>query len=132
MFRRSTEHHTPFGSASASHSVADMVMNSTTTSTERNPMTTTKRKPPKPRAKASPITPAEALEDFSLSNDQMLSTSQAAAVTPFSVKTLRQMRCDKTGPRCFKLGTGKQSRVVYRRSDLEKWIRSLVAVVQVS
>lgn len=88
--------------------------------------TKTKRKLLKPRAKASPVTPAAALEGFSLTNDQLLSTSQAAAVTPFSAKTLRQMRCDKTGPRFLKLGKGKQARCVYRRSDLESWIRSLV------
>lgn len=92
--------------------------------------TKTERKSSKPRAKASPATAAEALEGFSLRDDQFLSTSQAAAVTPFTAKTLRQMRCDRTGPRCFKLGTGKQSRVVYRRSDLEKWIRSIVVGVQ--
>lgn len=92
--------------------------------------TKARRKTSKPRGKASPVTPAEALAGFSLSNDQALTTSQVASVTPFSQKTLRQMRCDRTGPRCFKLGTGKQARVFYLRSDVEKWIRSLATVVQ--
>jgi len=95
-------------------------------------MTTTKTKPKtsKPRAKASPVTPAAALENFSLTNDQLLSTTQAATLLGLSAKSLRCMRCERGGPRCLKLGTTKQSRTCYRRSDLEAWVRSRVVAVQ--
>lgn len=96
-------------------------------------MKTTKKptcKTSKPRAKASPVTPATALEGFSLTNDQLLTTSQAAALIALSPKSLRCMRCDRTGPRCLKLGSGRQARVAYRRSDLEAWVRSRVVAVQ--
>jgi len=92
--------------------------------------TSTIRKPLKPQAKASPVTPAAALEGFSLLNDQLLTTSQAGSLIGLSAKSLRCMRCDRSGPRCLKLGAGKQARVVYRRSDLEKWVMSRVTAVQ--
>ena len=92
--------------------------------------TKTTQKTSKPRAKASPITPAAALEGFSLTNDQLLGTAQAAALLGMSAKSLRCMRCDRTGPRALKLGTTKQARTVYRRSDLEAWVRSRVVAVQ--
>ena len=90
---------------------------------------TTKQKTSKPRKRATPATPAAALADLDLGHDALLSTAQAAAVTGVSPKTLRQLKCDRTGPRCFKLGTTKQSRTVYRRSDLEAWVRSRVTAV---
>jgi len=95
-------------------------------------MTTAKttKKTSKPRAKASPVTPAAALEGFNLTDDQLLTTAQAAALIAMSPKSLRCMRCDRTGPRCLKLGSGKQARVSYRRSDLEAWIRARVVAVQ--
>jgi predicted DNA-binding transcriptional regulator AlpA len=93
-------------------------------------MIVTKRKTSKPRHKATPATPAAALADLDLRHDALLSTAQAAAVTGMAAKSLRQLRCDREGPRCFKLGTTKQARTVYRRSDLEAWIRSRVATVQ--
>jgi len=90
----------------------------------------------KPRAKAESVvetmpqqTPAEAIADISLENDCLLGTASAGELVGLSAKTMRQLRCDKAGPRCFKLGTGKQSRVVYRRSDLETWVKSEIAAV---
>ena len=83
----------------------------------------------KPEAKAKPVTPAEAIADISLANDCLLGTAPAAALVGLTPKTLRSLRCDKAGPRCFKLGTGKQARVVYRRSDIEAWVRSSIAAV---
>jgi predicted DNA-binding transcriptional regulator AlpA len=66
---------------------------------------------------------AEALADLSLANDPLLSTAKAAAMLGLSQKTLREYRCDRRGPRCFKLGTKKQARTVYRLSDLDRWVR---------
>ncbi len=83
----------------------------------------------KARSKAQPATPAAALAEFSLKDDVLLGTVEAAAVVGLAAKTMRQLRCDKAGPRCFKLGTNKQARTVYRRSDLEAWVRSRIAAV---
>jgi hypothetical protein len=69
------------------------------------------------------LSAAEALADLSLADDPLLSTADAAAMLGLSQKTLREYRCDQAGPRCFKLGTTQQARTVYRRSDLERWIR---------
>ena len=76
------------------------------------------------------LSAAEALADLSLADDPLLGTAEAAAMLGLSQKTLREYRCDRRGPRCFKLGTAKQARTVYRRTDLEAWIRSRVAAVQ--
>lgn len=72
---------------------------------------------------------AEALADLSLADDPLLKTAAAAALLGLSQKTLRQLRCDRAGPRCFKLGTTQQARTVYRRSDLERWVREHAHVV---
>jgi len=81
------------------------------------------------RRRATAATPAAAVADLDLTTDSLLTTKQAAALLGLSPKSLRQMRCDSTGPRCLKLGTTKQARSLYRRSDLERWVRSRVAVV---
>jgi hypothetical protein len=73
--------------------------------------------------------PTAALADLSLKDDTLLSTAEAARLVGLTPKTLRQLRCDRAGPRCLKLGTTKQARTVYRRSDLERWIRESVHVV---
>jgi predicted DNA-binding transcriptional regulator AlpA len=75
------------------------------------------------------VSAAEALADLSLANDPLLGTAEAAAMLGLSQKTLREYRCDRRGPRCFKLGTKKQARTVYRRSDLESWVREHAHVV---
>jgi predicted DNA-binding transcriptional regulator AlpA len=68
-------------------------------------------------------TPAAALANISLKDDCLLSTAQAARALGMSPKTLRQLRCDRAGPPCLKMGTAAQSRVVYRRSVLEAWVQ---------
>jgi predicted DNA-binding transcriptional regulator AlpA len=67
------------------------------------------------------LSAAEALADLSLADDPLLGTAEAAAMLGLSQKTLREYRRDGRGPRCFKLGTNKQARTVYRRSDVERW-----------
>ena len=89
---------------------------------------TTNTKPT--RAKKNPMTPAAALAGFSLKDDQLLTTGEAAALVGMSQKSMRQMRCDRTGPRCLKVGTSKQARIFYRRSDLERWVVSRVVTIQ--
>ena len=80
--------------------------------------------------KKSPTrTPTAALADLTLKDDTLLSTADAARLVGLTPKTMRQLRCDRSGPRCLKLGTTKQARTVYRRSDLERWIRESAHVV---
>jgi hypothetical protein len=74
-------------------------------------------------------TPDAALADLTLKDDQLLSTAQAAALVGLTPKTLRQFRCDRSGPQALKLGQSKQARTVYRRSELERWIRANAHVV---
>ena len=87
-------------------------------------MKTTTKKPAR-----SARTPDAALADLTLKGDQLLTTRQAAAVVGRTPKTLRELRCHRTGPRCFKMGRSKQARTYYRRSDLERWIRENAHVV---
>lgn len=82
-----------------------------------------------PRKGKTKVTPAEAVADLSLKDDCLLGTTEAARLVGLTPKTLRVLRCQKTGPRCMKLGTTKQARTVYRRSDLERWVRSCVVTV---
>ena len=49
---------------------------------------------------------------------ELLTITEAAAITRAPLATLRYWRHLGTGPRSFRLGR----RVVYRRTDLETWI----------
>ena len=51
----------------------------------------------------------------------LLTTTEAADLLRLSPRTLEDMRVTGSGPRYFKLGPGKRSKVVYRREDLEAW-----------
>lgn len=82
------------------------------------------------RTKTSKTSPAEALADLSLRDDVLLTTAAAAALLGLSPKSLRQMRSDRNGPAHLKLGVTQQARTLYRRSDLEAWVRTRVAVVK--
>lgn len=82
-----------------------------------------------PRRRAKTRTPAEAVADISLKDDRLVTTAEAARLTGFTQKTLREWRCKRTGPAALKLGTGRQSRVVYRLSCLESWVRARVTSV---
>jgi len=82
-----------------------------------------------PRVTKAKRSPAAALADIDLRDDCLLSTRQAASLVGLSPKSLRQLRCDRSGPKALKLGSGKQARCVYRRSDLEKWISGNAHVV---
>ncbi len=86
--------------------------------------------PPRRRTtKTSKAKPTTTPADISLKDDVVMGTPEASRVTGLSQKTLRQLRCEKTGPRWFKLGDKKQSRALYRRSDLERWLVSRVVTV---
>jgi len=72
------------------------------------------------RRKPTLIVPA-----VNLKGDRLLSTRQAAEVVGLSPKTLRQLRCDRQGPRCLKAGPSKQARVRYPLSALEAWVAGM-------
>ena len=72
------------------------------------------------RRKPVPLSPAVRLE-----GDRLLTTREAARVVGLSPKTLRQLRCDRQGPRCLKAGTSKQARVRYPLSALEAWVAGM-------
>lgn len=75
------------------------------------------------RAKTKTRTPAEALGEFSLENDRLVNTAEAARLTGFTAKTLREWRSKRTGPAPIKFGTGPRGRVLYRLSALTSWVR---------
>ncbi len=52
----------------------------------------------------------------------LLTTVEAAEYLRLSPRTLEDMRVTGKGPRYYKLGPGKRSKVVYRREDLEGWV----------
>ena len=81
------------------------------------------------RSKTKTRTPAAALADISLKDDRLVPTTEAAGLIGQKPKTLRQWRCEKTGPAWLKLGTGRQGRVLYRLSSLEAWVRANVTTM---
>jgi predicted DNA-binding transcriptional regulator AlpA len=90
----------------------------------------TKTLPRRRTTKGSKASPTTALAGLSLKDDCLLGTAEAARLVGLSPKTLRQMRCEKAGPRCLKLGAGRQARCLYRRSDLERWVLSRIVTIQ--
>ena len=51
-----------------------------------------------------------------------LTTIEVAGMLRISRRTLERMRVEGTGPRYFKVGPGKRSRVLYRQQDVETWL----------
>lgn len=51
--------------------------------------------------------------------EQLMTTSEVAAITRTPASTLRFWRYSGTGPKSFKVGP---RRVMYRRADVEKWL----------
>ena len=55
-------------------------------------------------------------------DDPLFTTKQAARYLSLSPRTLERMRVEGTGPRFHRAGKGKRSRVLYRKSDLDRWL----------
>lgn len=53
-----------------------------------------------------------------------LSTNEAAAQIRLAAQTLRLWRSMGLGPPFVKLGAGRSCRCVYRKSDLEAWLKA--------
>lgn len=56
--------------------------------------------------------------------DPYLNTKEAAQCLNLSPRTLERMRVEGGGPRFFKAGNGKRSRVLYQRSDVIEWLEA--------
>lgn len=67
----------------------------------------------------------QAAVSVDLSADRLLSTAEAARVVGLTQKTLRELRCQRRGPRCLKAGDSKQSRVCYPLSGLQEWVSQM-------
>jgi hypothetical protein len=86
-------------------------------------LVTTKGRRPKTK------TPAGPLAEISLTDDRLVGTTEAARLLGVAPKSLREWRCQRTGPPALKMGAGRQARVFYKLSSLEAWIRSSVTSV---
>jgi len=51
-----------------------------------------------------------------------LTADEAANYLRVSAKTLERWRVEGSGPQFFKAGPGLRSRVLYKQSDLQKWV----------
>ncbi len=54
----------------------------------------------------------------------LMNTEQLSAYLGLSVPTLERLRGTGEGPPFFKLGTGRSSRVMYDRRDVDTWLAS--------
>lgn len=52
----------------------------------------------------------------------LLTAEEAAEILRISPRTLENMRLAGTGPRFFKVGPGRRSRVVYKPSEVWAWL----------
>jgi predicted DNA-binding transcriptional regulator AlpA len=62
-----------------------------------------------------------------MSLEEILSMEQLSAWSGYSI---HDMRARGEGPASFKMGSGRGSRVRYRRSAVEEWLRQLEAAEQ--
>lgn len=65
----------------------------------------------------------DSLAKFSFENDRLVNTREAARLTGFTAKTLREWRSKGIGPSLVKFGKGPRGRVFYRLSVLSAWVR---------
>ena len=65
------------------------------------------------------------LRDAFRDQDRLLTEKEVARRYPWlTVNRLRSMRCRNIGPKYFKFGTHRNSRVYYRDSDIRTWIEA--------
>jgi len=51
-----------------------------------------------------------------------MTSAEAAEYLRLKPSTLQAMRVDGTGPRYYKVGPGRQAKVLYKREDLDSWL----------
>lgn len=56
-------------------------------------------------------------------SEKGLNTAQAGQFIGLSGRTLERLRLTGTGPKFYRLGSGKRSRIRYYKSDLSAWVR---------
>ena len=61
-------------------------------------------------------------ENKGLKLDELLNRKAVAQLLGVSTATLKTWVCERTGPSFFKMGSGRGSRVYYRREDVESWL----------
>lgn len=54
---------------------------------------------------------------------EYLTTLEAARMLRVAKSTLERMRVQGTGPRYFKVGPGKRSRVLYQVDEIRNWLQ---------
>ena len=64
----------------------------------------------------------KSLEQNGQGSEPYITNDEAAAILRLSPRTLENMRIDGRGPRFYKAGRGLRARVLYRRSDIERWL----------
>ena len=55
-------------------------------------------------------------------DEEWLTPPKAAELLHLKPKTLQEYRVTGGGPKFYKLGPGRNARVVYKRSDLSEWV----------
>lgn len=63
-------------------------------------------------------------QDTPISDEMYLTTDDAAQMLSLSPRTMERLRVSGGGPKFFKAGPGKRSRVLYGKSDLIKWLEA--------
>ena len=61
---------------------------------------------------------------------ELLDRKQVAVLLGISVGTLKAWVCERKGPVFYKMGSGRGSRVYYRREDVQGWLDSNSVRVQ--
>ncbi|GJM02661.1 MAG: hypothetical protein DHS20C08_11620 [Rhodomicrobium sp.] len=67
-------------------------------------------------------TPPAKIKDTPISDQLYLTTDDAAQLLSLSPRTMERLRVNGGGPRFYKAGPGKRSRVLYGKSDLIDWL----------
>ena len=59
-----------------------------------------------------------------MDNKDLMTTNECGKYLNMCVQTLARWRMEKKGPKYFKLGEGKNSRVFYKAQDVDEWVES--------
>jgi predicted DNA-binding transcriptional regulator AlpA len=88
------------------------------------------------RSEDKNVSPSEAVavtvspEHRGLKLGELLDRKQVAVLLGISVATLKAWVCERKGPVFYKMGSGRGSRVYYRREDVQEWLNSNAVRIQ--